>query len=265
MANAIGLHVLRPDRRLRHRRSTRTPTASTLHDVRRPRRSPSRSTPTTTPRWSATWARRTSTHRQTARLMLTPGGSSSPTASSTPRTAASTFEAKHLVFLGRSAGRVPLRGAGLVGQADPPDRRLLPRAPSSATATIDYRNYRTTDHARGHQDGSATRQETDTISRLVYGFASAYLMTGEDASWKPPRRAPSTCATTCASSTPTRTSSTGTTPSTSRRTHERKIFTSEFGDDYDAIPAYEQIYALAGPTQTYRITGDPRDPAATST
>ena len=39
---------------------------------------------------------------------------------------------------------------------------------------------------------------------------------------------------------------------------ETKIFASEFGDDYDAIPAYEQIYALAGPIQTYRITGDPR-------
>ena len=40
--------------------------------------------------------------------------------------------------------------------------------------------------------------------------------------------------------------------------HERKMLSSEFGDDYDAIPAYEQIYALAGPTQTYRITGDPK-------
>jgi mannose/cellobiose epimerase-like protein (N-acyl-D-glucosamine 2-epimerase family) len=39
---------------------------------------------------------------------------------------------------------------------------------------------------------------------------------------------------------------------------EDKIFASEFGDDYDAIPAYEQIYALAGPIQTYRITGDPK-------
>ena len=39
---------------------------------------------------------------------------------------------------------------------------------------------------------------------------------------------------------------------------EDKIFASEFGDDFDAIPAYEQIYALAGPIQTYRITGDPR-------
>ena len=38
---------------------------------------------------------------------------------------------------------------------------------------------------------------------------------------------------------------------------ETKVFSSEFGDDFDAIPAYEQIYALAGPIQTYRITGDP--------
>ena len=40
--------------------------------------------------------------------------------------------------------------------------------------------------------------------------------------------------------------------------NEKKILASEFGDDYEAIPAYEQIYALAGPTQIYRITGDPR-------
>ena len=38
---------------------------------------------------------------------------------------------------------------------------------------------------------------------------------------------------------------------------EDKVFASEFGDDFDAIPAYEQIYALAGPIQPYRITGDP--------
>ena len=41
------------------------------------------------------------------------------------------------------------------------------------------------------------------------------------------------------------------------RDRVKKIYASEFGDDFDAIPAYEQIYALAGPTQTYRITGDP--------
>ena len=39
---------------------------------------------------------------------------------------------------------------------------------------------------------------------------------------------------------------------------EHKLLTSEFGDDYDSIPTYEQIYALAGPIQTYRATGDPK-------
>jgi len=39
---------------------------------------------------------------------------------------------------------------------------------------------------------------------------------------------------------------------------ETKIFASEFGDEYNAIPAYEQIYALAGPIQTYRANGDPK-------
>src|SRR5207245_2187748 len=38
---------------------------------------------------------------------------------------------------------------------------------------------------------------------------------------------------------------------------ETKIFASEYGDDYYAIAACEQIYALIGLTNTYRITGDP--------
>jgi mannose/cellobiose epimerase-like protein (N-acyl-D-glucosamine 2-epimerase family) len=43
---------------------------------------------------------------------------------------------------------------------------------------------------------------------------------------------------------------------------ELKLLSSEHGDafseDRESIPMYEQIYALAGPVQTYRITGDPR-------
>ena len=149
---------------------------------------------------------------------------------------------------------------GLVGQADPPARRLLPRVPSSATATdrlprLPHQPRRST----GQKTQVDGRQETDTISRLVYGFASAYLLTGEDRYLEAAEN--------------------GTeylrehlrfhdaqrghrllVPRHRRqgRRHEQKIFASEFGDDYDAIPCYEQIYALAGPTQTYRITGDPR-------
>ena len=123
---------------------------------------------------------------------------------------------------------------------------------------VDYDNYRTQITLSGTKATDRYRQETDTISRLVYGFASAYLMTGDDRYLEGAEKGTEYL-----------------------REHmrfydreenivywyhgidvegrrETKIFASEFGDDYDAIPAYEQIYALAGPIQTYRITGDPR-------
>ncbi len=123
---------------------------------------------------------------------------------------------------------------------------------------IDYREYRTSLTLSGEKLLDNFRQETDTISRLVYGFATAYLMTGDDRFLEAAEKGTEYL-----------------------RAHmrfvdldegivywyhgidvkgdrEQKIFASEFGDDYDAIPAYEQIYALAGPIQTYRVTGDPR-------
>ena len=123
---------------------------------------------------------------------------------------------------------------------------------------VDYDNYRTTITLTGAKETDNYRQETDTISRLVYGFASAYLLTGDDRYLEGAER--------------------GTEYLREhmrfydmdenivywyhgidiRGNREDKVFASEFGDDLDAIPAYEQIYALAGPIQTYRITGDPR-------
>lgn len=123
---------------------------------------------------------------------------------------------------------------------------------------INYCNYRTDLTLAGTKQTFNFRQETDTISRMVYGFASAYMMTGEEHFLEAAEKGTEYL-----------------------REHmrfvdldegivywyhgidvqgerEQKIFASEFGDDYYAIPAYEQIYALAGPIQTYRITGDPR-------
>jgi mannose/cellobiose epimerase-like protein (N-acyl-D-glucosamine 2-epimerase family)/anti-anti-sigma regulatory factor len=126
----------------------------------------------------------------------------------------------------------------------------------------DWRNYRTKLSLSGMHTPDYIapdfRQETDTISRLVYGLATAYLLTGEDRFIQAAE------------------SGTEYLREHMRATNDaegivywyhgidvsgnsqRKVFTSEFGDDYDALPAYEQIYALAGPTQTYRVTGDPR-------
>ena len=121
---------------------------------------------------------------------------------------------------------------------------------------IDYRNYRTFLNLAGSKKGDYL-QETDTISRMIYGLSTAYMLTGEDAFLTASERG-------------------------TRYLRERmrfvdedndvvywyhgikvqgekaqKLLTSEFGDDYYSIPMYEQIYALCGPTMTYRLTGDP--------
>jgi anti-anti-sigma factor len=167
------------------------------------------------------------------------------------------FEAKHIVFVGRNEKEF------LCEKPDWWIRQIRNLANFYIKAQfddgeIDYRKYRTGIGLVGAKQGS-NRQETDTISRLVYGFATAYMLTGEDRYLEAAEKGTEYL-----------------------REHlrfldnsegivywyhaidikpdgtEQKIFSSEFGDDYDAIPAYEQIYALAGPTQTYRITGDPR-------
>jgi len=122
---------------------------------------------------------------------------------------------------------------------------------------IDFRNYRTMLHLSGVKKGDYL-QETDTISRMIYGLSTAFMMTGDDAFLEA-----------CEAGTQY------------LRDHmrfydqdedivywyhgikiegdkETKLLTSEFGDDFYSIPMYEQIYALAGPTMTYRLTGDPK-------
>ena len=167
------------------------------------------------------------------------------------------FEAKHIVFLGRTESEYFFEKQDWwVNQI-----RSLANFYLKAQfedGEIDYRKYRTDLGWVGAKEGT-NRQETDTISRLVYGFATAYMLTGDDRYLEAAEKGTEYL-----------------------RQHmrfldegegicywyhavdvkpdgsEQKIFASEFGDDYDAIPAYEQIYALAGPTQTYRVTGDPR-------
>ena len=126
----------------------------------------------------------------------------------------------------------------------------------------DWRNYRTKLTLAGTHTpdyiASDYRQETDTISRLVYGLATAYLLTGQDRFLEAAERGTEYL----------RQNVRGVREDEGvvfwfhgvdiKSNEQRKILASEFGDDLDAIPMYEQIYALAGPTQTYRITGDPR-------
>ncbi|MFJ9339321.1 AGE family epimerase/isomerase [Streptomyces sp. NPDC101733] len=166
------------------------------------------------------------------------------------------FDAKRLVFLGRGAEDYRFEEPSwwikqIESLADFYKRAQFGDGP------VDFTDYRTEVRLGGDKTASHV-QETDTISRLVYGMASAYLLTGKDEYLEVAERGTEYL-----------------------RKHmrvvdseedvvfwyhgisvdgdsERKLFTSEFSDDYDAIPMYEQIYALAGPIQTYRITGDVR-------
>src|SRR5206468_2643276 len=122
---------------------------------------------------------------------------------------------------------------------------------------IDFSVYRTQITLEGDKL-PGTRQETDTISRAVYGFATAYMMTGEDRYLEAAEKGTEYLRAHMRAIEASQNVVYWYHAVDREGQHERKILASQFGDDYDAIPAYEQIYALAGPTQTYRITGDPR-------
>jgi mannose/cellobiose epimerase-like protein (N-acyl-D-glucosamine 2-epimerase family)/anti-anti-sigma regulatory factor len=166
------------------------------------------------------------------------------------------FEAKHLVLVGRTESqfRFEEQDWWIKQVRQLGDFYLRAQFPDGK---VDYLNYRT-DLAIDGTRSKDYRQETDTISRLVYGFASAYLMTGDDRYLEGAE----------AGTNYLREHFRATDASNDvvywyhavdvKGNKIRKVLASRFGDDWDAIPAYEQIYALAGPVQTYRITGDPK-------
>lgn len=125
------------------------------------------------------------------------------------------------------------------------------------TGKIDFRNYRTHLKADGEQLGTQ-RQEAATLSRLVYGFSTAYLLTGEQKYFEAAQKGTAYLRDKMREHDP----KTGVTfwnhALDIDGAKSKKVVTSQFGDDKGAIAAYEQIYALAGPVQTYRITGDPK-------
>ena len=96
-----------------------------------------------------------------------------------PRGRATRFEAKHLVFVGRTAHDFVFERPDWWVKQVARDRATSTCRPSGPTATSTSPT--TARRSRSRATSSpGTRQETDTISRLVYGFATAYLLTGED-------------------------------------------------------------------------------------
>ncbi|MFD4138607.1 MULTISPECIES: AGE family epimerase/isomerase [unclassified Streptomyces] len=173
-----------------------------------------------------------------------------------PEGGRTSVEAKRLIFLGRRPGTFRFE------EADWWVRQLesiagFYRRAQFGDGPVDYTEYRTQLRLGGDKTASHI-QETDTISRLVYGMASAFMLTGNDEYLDVAERGTAYLREHMRVVDPEEDvvywyhglSVDGDT--------EKKLFTSEFSDDYDAIPMYEQIYALAGPVQTYRVTGDRR-------
>jgi len=170
------------------------------------------------------------------------------------------FEAKHIIFLGRQIDDYSFEKQDWwIDQIKQLANFYLKSnfGVGDITFAIDYAKYRTNLSITGEKQKSG-RQETATISRLVYGFACAYMLTGEEIYLEAANKGTQYLQEHMRFQDKSEgivywyhgidIKDNGT---------EQKIFTSEFGDDYHAIPCYEQIYALAGPIQTYRITGDP--------
>jgi len=132
----------------------------------------------------------------------------------------------------------------------------------------DRRDYGTADFAELYRTrlnilGLPTDDETQemaTLSRLIYGLSSAYLLTGEDryrqaaAGGVRYQRETFRCL-------DGQTSERCVWASAKRRSEHDKVakllFPSQSPDDFNQIPLYEQIYALAGMSQYYRISNDP--------
>lgn len=170
------------------------------------------------------------------------------------------FDAKHLVFVGRTENQYMFEKQDwwIKQIRELAEFYLEAEFNVKEGGKIDYANYRTNLSISGLKQ-KAGRQETDTMSRLVYGFASAYLLTGEPSYLEAAQKGTDYLR----DHLRFQDKSEGITywyhaVDINDDGSEQKIFASEFGDDFDAIPCYEQIYALAGPVQTYRITGDPR-------
>jgi mannose/cellobiose epimerase-like protein (N-acyl-D-glucosamine 2-epimerase family)/putative intracellular protease/amidase len=167
------------------------------------------------------------------------------------------LEAKRLLFVGRGPGEYEFEKPGWWIDQIREIANFYRKAQFGPGGPVDYTKYRTFLRLGGDKTDDY-RQETDTISRLIYGMSSAHMLTGDERFLEVAERGTEYL-----------------------RAHmrfvdrdeqivywyhgidvrngvERKLFTSEFGDDYDAIPMYEQIYALCGPTQLYRVTGDRR-------
>lgn len=165
------------------------------------------------------------------------------------------FQVDHIVVAGGPDTPLPGDAPGWwTGQL----RRLAAfyRRSQFGDGPADFGQYRTELRGGGEKPAYGV-QETDTISRLVYGMATTYLLTGEEEYLDIAERGCAYLHDHLRFHDPAEDVVYWYHGIEKHPLGERKLFASEFGDEHRSLPAYEQIYALVGLAQTYRITGDP--------
>lgn len=130
------------------------------------------------------------------------------------------------------------------------------RTAQFGTGPVDFADYRTVLRLDGRKTADHV-QETDTISRLAYGMASAFLLTGREDFLEVAERGSAYLRDNLRFVDDDEGIVYWYHGLDVRGSRRRKLLASEFSDDHLTIPAYEQIYALAGLVQTYRVTGAP--------
>ena len=176
-----------------------------------------------------------------------------------PESSGVKFEAKHILIFGREATSLRFEEKDWwIKQIEQLTSFYLEAQFSIGEGeTIDYKNFRTDISAEGKRVGGV--QNLDTISRLVYGFATSYMITGDERALEAAVKGTNYMR----KHFRFRNSSEGICYWYSQVNIQedgsiRKLIGSTAGgaEGGMAMPCYEQIYALAGPTQTYRLTGD---------
>ncbi|EFA70981.1 AGE family epimerase/isomerase [Cylindrospermopsis raciborskii] len=176
-----------------------------------------------------------------------------------PESSGIKFEAKHIVLFGRTADHLRFEEQDwwITQIKQLLNFYLEAQFNLDEGETIDFRNFRTDLSAEGKKLNG--QQNLDTISRLVYGFASAYMLTGDERALEAAVKGTeymqrhfrfrNSTEGICYWYSQINLQSNGTI---------RKFIGSQAGGDEggNAMPCYEQIYALAGPTQTFRLTGN---------
>lgn len=161
------------------------------------------------------------------------------------------FEAQEVWFPASAAGLYRFEEPGwwvdqLRQLADFYMKSQLPQGP-------DWRSFRTARTRDGGPAGSPV-QEATTISRLVYGLATAYLLTGDDRYREAAERGAEYLRARFRVEDPGR--GAWWAHAVDAATGARAL-ASAFKEDRGTVPLYEQIYALAGPAQAFRVSGDP--------